>query len=152
MLNQGRNGKKTPTQTGDVMANLTMNDKSPAEDAAFSPVALFGQAILLPAAICVAGVALFWSLPAQAQSFSCADADKPAEFAVCNNENLLALDEKLGNVFTAAYVKAATTPQRQSVTREQSEWLKARNACGADFTCLDLRYREQISRLSQRGA
>ena len=134
------------------MANLTMNENSLAENNAVSPVALLGQAILLPAAICVAGVALFWSLPAQAQSFSCADADKPAEFAVCNNENLLTLDEKLGTVFTTAYVKATTAPQRQSVTREQSEWLKARNACGADFTCLDLRYREQINRLAQRGA
>ena len=134
------------------MANLTMNENSLAENNVVSPVALLGQAILLPAAICVAGVALFWSLPAQAQSFSCADADKPAEFAVCNNENLLTLDEKLGTVFTTAYVKATTAPQRQSVTREQSEWLKARNACGADFTCLDLRYREQINRLAQRGA
>ena len=134
------------------MANLTMNENSLAENNTVSPVALLGQAILLPAAICVAGVALFWSLPAQAQSFSCADADKPAEFAVCNNENLLTLDEKLGTVFTTAYVKATTAPQRQSVTREQSEWLKARNACGADFTCLDLRYREQINRLAQRGA
>ena len=134
------------------MANLTMTENSLAENNTAFPAALLGQAILLPAAICVAGVALFWSLPAQAQSFSCADADKPAEFAVCNNENLLALDEKLGTVFTTAYVKAATAPQRQSVTREQSEWLKARNACGADFTCLDLRYREQINRLAQSGA
>lgn len=145
-------GKKVPNPTGDVMVDLMMNENSPAEDSAASPAALLGQAILLPAAICVAGVALFWSLPAQAQSFSCADAEKPAEFAVCNNENLLTLDEKLGSVFTTAYVKAATAPQRQSVTREQNEWLKARNACGADFTCLDLRYREQINLLSRRGA
>lgn len=131
---------------------MTMNENSLAENNTVSPVALLSQAILLPAAICVAGVALFWSLPAQAQSFSCADAAKPAEFAVCNNESLLTLDEKLGKVFITAYVKAATAPQRQSVTREQSEWLKTRNSCGADFTCLDLRYREQINRLSQRGA
>lgn len=134
------------------MVDLMMHENSPIEEDAASPAALLGQAILLPAAICVAGVALFWSLPAQAQSFSCADAEKPAEFAVCNNENLLTLDERLGNVFTTAYVKATTAPQRQSVTREQNEWLKARNACGADFTCLNLRYREQINRLSQRGA
>ena len=145
-------GEESPNPTGDVMANLTMNENASAEGNAASPAAILGQAILLPAAICIAGVALFWSLPAQAQSFSCADADKPAEFAVCNNENLMTLDEKLGNAFTTAYVKAATTPQRQSVTHEQSQWLKTRNACGADFTCLDLRYREQITRLSGRGA
>ncbi|WP_075996439.1 lysozyme inhibitor LprI family protein [Salaquimonas pukyongi] len=133
------------------MVDLTLN-KNIADNNTVSPAAVLGQAFLLPAAICVAGVALFWSLPAEAQSFPCAEAEKPAEFAVCNNENLLSLDERLSKVFQSAYGKAGTVPQRQSVTREHNEWLKVRNACGADFTCLDLRYREHIDRMSQRGA
>jgi uncharacterized protein len=109
------------------------------------------QAVALPAMVCAFGLALFWSLPANAQSFSCAKAENPAEFAICNDEGLLSLDEKLGNVFADAYVKASTTPQRQAVARDHNNWLKVRNSCRGDFTCLTLRYNERISALSSNS-
>jgi uncharacterized protein len=110
------------------------------------------KALSLPAAICLSGIALFWSLPANAQSFSCASAEKPAEFAICNSEDLLTMDEKLGSVFSTVYVSAATTPQRQAVVREHERWVKRRNACGNDVTCIDLRYKERLSKLSSRAS
>jgi len=105
------------------------------------------QAFALPAMVCAFGLALFWSLPANAQSFSCAQAENPTEFAICNDENLLSLDEKLGTVFASAYTKASTVPQRQAVSRDQDQWLKIRNSCQGDFTCLNLRYQERINAL-----
>ncbi|MGB7287106.1 MAG: hypothetical protein WBC71_09260 [Salaquimonas sp.] len=110
------------------------------------------RAFVLPTAICIGGLALFSSLPASAQSFSCASADETAEFAICNDENLLALDEKLGEVFATKYVSASTSPQRQAVTREHTDWLIKRNACGTDFTCLNLRYEERLNELISRSS
>lgn len=105
------------------------------------------SAFILPAAICIGGMALFWSLPANAQSFSCAEADNPSEFAICNSENLLTLDEKLGSIFASVYVNAPTLPQRQAVAREHSSWVQRRNSCGADFACLNRRYQERLQSL-----
>ena len=110
------------------------------------------RALILPAAICAGGLTLFWSLPANAQSFSCAAAEKPAEFAICNDENLMALDEKLGEAFGDKFVNASTSPARQAVARAHSTWIKKRNECGADFTCLKLRYEERIKVLSSRAS
>ena len=108
------------------------------------------KALGLPAVICAAGFTFFAAPPANAQSFSCDKADQSAEFAICNDENLLILDEQMGKVFAQNYVSASTTPQRQAVTREQTEWLRQRNACGNDFTCLNLRYQERIKALQGR--
>ena len=109
------------------------------------------QALALPTAVCLAGLALFWSLPAQAQSFSCAEASRPAEFAICNSENLLIMDEQVGRTFTEAYLNASSAPQRQSVARQHSDWVKRRNACGNDFTCLNLRYEERLTTLKSQS-
>lgn len=136
------------------MSTITINTTTPNtnRDEVREPglLSVIGQAFILPAAICATGVVLFWSLPAHAQSFSCAEAEKPAEFAICNNEDLLTMDEKLGNAFTRIYVRASTSPERQDMARSHAEWLKKRNACGADFTCLNLRYEERIRTLNSR--
>lgn len=116
------------------------------------------QALVLPAAICAAGVALFWSLPAGAQTVStvpavdCALAEIPAEFAVCNSEELQYLDEQIGNLMQSLLVKATTAPQRQADNRAHQSWLRKRNSCGADFTCLELRYQERLDALSARDS
>ena len=110
------------------------------------------RAFALPAAICLAGMTLFWSLPANAQSFSCAKADNAAQFAICNDEGLMALDEKINDVFAENFVSASTSPARQAVAREHTRWMKKRDACGADFTCLKLRYEERIKAISSRSS
>ena len=106
----------------------------------------------IPAAIFISAISVFWTLPANAQSFSCASAERPAEFAICNSEDLLTMDEKLGTVFSAVYVNASTTPQRQAVVKEHEQWLQQRNACGNDTTCLDLRYKERLNNLQSSAS
>lgn len=108
------------------------------------------QALVLPAAICAFGLTLFWSLPSSAQSFSCAAAERSAEFAICNDETLQQLDQEIGALIRARFEEAETRPQRQATSREHNDWLKKRNACGSDLTCLNLRYEERLSTLSQR--
>lgn len=110
------------------------------------------SALVLPAVICIGGISLFSALPANAQSFACDKAQRTAEFAICNDENLLTMDEQLGREYASKYVNASTSPQRQAVTREQTEWIKKRNACGNDFTCLSLRYEERLKSLRSRSS
>lgn len=110
------------------------------------------SALALPSAICVAGVALFWSLPAHAQSFECASAQRPAEFAICNSEDLMFKDEQLEAAMSKNFVNASTAPQRQQVVREHDAWVKLRNACGNDVTCLNLRYDDRLTVLRSRDS
>lgn len=81
---------------------------------------------------------------AQAQSFSCSRAEVPSEMAICNNENLLMKDERVAGLYADAFVKATQTDNANSLTVQHSTWLKRRNACKADFNCLEKRYDERI--------
>ena len=105
------------------------------------------QAFIIPAAICAAGTLLFWSLPANAQSLNCALASAPSEFAICNDETLIILDEQLEHAFVSNYVHAASTPQQKAVTRDHSKWLKKRNACRNNLGCLANQYKIRIKAL-----
>ncbi|MCF6321859.1 MAG: hypothetical protein L3J32_08850 [Rhizobiaceae bacterium] len=82
------------------------------------------------------------------QSFSCAKAHSQAEFAICNNEELLSLDEKLASMYDHRKANLQTAPQRQKITREHSVWLRKRNSCDLDWSCLKDRYQERIRQLT----
>lgn len=127
---------------------MTMIDsfKSPATE-----TGELARALVLPSLICAAGVALFWTLPANAQQVSCDRAATAAEFTICNSEDLQSLDERLGKVFAASYAAQPTLPQRQAVSRQHGEWLKQRNECGGDPTCIAIRYEERLSGISVPG-
>ena len=85
---------------------------------------------------------------AKAQSFNCAEAQFSAEFAICNNEELLSLDEKVAKIFYLHKSNMPTIPQRQKFARDHSAWILKRNRCDLDWTCLQIRYKERIFQLS----
>jgi uncharacterized protein len=91
---------------------------------------------------------LLSTLFANAQSFSCAKAQFSAEFAICNNEVLLTLDEKLAAIYYHRKSIVGTTPQRQQIARDQNAWVEKRNRCDLDWTCLEISYKERIQRLN----
>jgi len=99
------------------------------------------------AASLLTAASLFMSNPAKAQSFNCANAYKPAELAICNSENLIVLDEKMAKLHAAKTVGYSNKPEKQKFSRDSRRWLKQRNSCKVDFTCLELRYRERIAML-----
>ncbi len=103
--------------------------------------------------VCLAfliGVFSLFTTQSFAQSFSCAKAEIPAEFAICNSENLIVLDEQMAKLHRAQSISFSTKPQVQQFSRNGLTSLKKRNACKQDFTCLELRYRERIRALSGR--
>ncbi len=102
----------------------------------------------LTLAILVIAPFLLSTMYAAGQSFSCAQAHSRAEFAICNNEELLSLDEKLASMYDHRKSNLQTTPQRQQITREHSAWLRKRNNCNLDWSCLKDRYQERIRQLT----
>ncbi len=106
---------------------------------------IFSAGLLVSAAI---GIAMI-STAAKAQSFPCSRAEVPSEMAICNNENLIIKDERLASLFAEALVQATQTNSTESLTNQHSDWLKRRNSCRADFSCLEKSYNERIQSLVQ---
>lgn len=104
---------------------------------------ILAAGLILSAAIGIMTI----SAPANAQSFSCAQAQIPSEHAVCNNESLIIKDERLASLFADALVAAARSDKLQFISAEHSLWLRERNECRNDFDCLEKRYDERILKL-----
>ena len=69
-------------------------------------------------------------------SFDCARAAAPAEFAICANPRLAQLDAEMATAFAAAKSGAPARQQAQ-MDAQQLQWLRRRDACGADAACLE---------------
>ena len=76
-----------------------------------------------------------WSLPTHAASFDCSKASTETEKAICNDNELGALDERLSN----AYAIAKKFGNAQLVKSEQKSWLKLRDTCGNSL-CIKNKY------------
>ncbi len=86
---------------------------------------------------------------ASAQSFDCSQAQISSEFAICNNEVLLTPDEKLAAIYHNRKISVDTTPQRQQISRDHTAWVKKRNGCDLDWTCLETSYIKRIEQLNR---
>ncbi len=92
------------------------------------------------------------AVAAGAQSFDCARADVSAEFAICNDEELVVLDERLAIALARRQANLPTTPQLQALSRDQRAWLRQRDDCRLDWHCLKVRYRQRIAVLDRRDS
>lgn len=106
---------------------------------------ILSAGLLVSAAIGIATI----STAANAQSFPCSRAEVPSEMAICNNENLIFKDERLANLFAEALVQATQTNSTEDLANQHSDWLRKRNDCKTDFSCLEQRYNERIESLVQ---
>lgn len=89
-----------------------------------------------------AGLALaLLSGAAQAASFDCGAARRPAERSICADKALSALDDQLDAAYRAAMAEAVDPP---ALARGQWVWLGQRDRC-SDAACLQRAYRERIA-------
>ncbi len=100
--------------------------------------------MLLTLTALVAAPLLLSTVFASAQSFNCAKANTKAEFAICNNEDLLSLDEQMAAVFHIQRSKLPSSSDRQKASQVQTKWLKKRNSCNLDWQCLQVQYNDRI--------
>jgi len=86
-----------------------------------------GQLNIPYAIVGIGGLCLALLAPASAnaQSFSCARAQIPSELAICNNEDLIILDEELSSRFADTRVTAANRADRGPTNHQCSARLVA---------------------------
>ncbi len=61
------------------------------------------------------------------------------------------MDEKLAAMVAQRFSRARTLAQRQELSLQQSQWMTERDRCGANWTCLEARYRDRITGLADIG-
>lgn len=83
---------------------------------------------------------------AQAASFDCTRARSADERAICGNRVLEDRDVEL-SVLYGLIVKLVPMGSRDSIRREQTQWLSQRGRCGADIPCLRRTYDRRIASL-----
>ncbi|MBX7135387.1 MAG: hypothetical protein K1X67_22180 [Fimbriimonadaceae bacterium] len=95
---------------------------------------------ILPALL----VLMALSGPASAASFDCSQARTEAEHAVCSDDELSVLDEKMA----ALVRKLATESSNPAELRNsQIEWARSAEQCGGDVECLKASYVRRIQQL-----
>lgn len=97
----------------------------------------------------VAAAVLLTLLPAAAHAagFDCAKAASPTEKTICADAALSKLDGDLAAAWKQALAKGGDTAALKAA---QVKWLKQRDRCGADESCLGDRYRERLASLNGR--
>lgn len=93
---------------------------------------------LLVSAFLITG--LHASPQAEAEPISCADADEPSDYAICNSETLLLLDEELSQIAQQRFSRLETESEREGFRSAQIDWTNDRSACGANAECLKAHY------------
>lgn len=83
-------------------------------------------------------------IASRAASFDCAKAASPTEKAICATPALSQFDSELAVAWKAALAKSH---DGAALKREQQQWLRLRDACGDDKSCVADRYKERIAAL-----
>ncbi|RZF52946.1 hypothetical protein EXE30_07380 [Acinetobacter halotolerans] len=86
-----------------------------------------------------------------AASFSCQAAKLKIEQRICNERRLNDADVKLATTYQII-LHALPMGGRDAEKAKQSRWLKQRNACGANTSCIEdayLRRQQQLDQLLQ---
>jgi uncharacterized protein len=94
--------------------------------------------------VMLSAVALvFLSAPAFSQAFNCDFAKLPDEIAICRDDSLKALDEKMADAFFSVRQQLDKDGQGR-MNRLQKQFLKDRGFCGTDGNCIATAYDAQM--------
>jgi uncharacterized protein len=97
----------------------------------------FSPVIVIALLLAVSGVS-------HASSFDCTSAASPSEKAICADAYTSNLDKKLGELWSATLPKVADP---KALKTDQLQWLKQRNLCADDLSCLRQKYQMRITEL-----
>lgn len=86
---------------------------------------------------------------AHAASFDCAKASKPDEIAICKSQRLSDLDVKMATLYGVRMEIPMMMGARGAAQDEQRAFLKEREACGGDDTCIENAYTTRIGELER---
>lgn len=83
-------------------------------------------------------------------SFNCAEDLGLAEQTICGSRTLAELDLRLAVQYFEVYGQL-NRARGLVLRKEQRDWLKKRNSCQADASCLETTYRQRLERLANIG-
>lgn len=84
----------------------------------------------------------------QAASFACEKARLTAEKTICQVRALNDADVKMATIY-AMVLHALPMGGRDQQKQLQWQWLKSRNQCGANTTCLSIAYQQRQQQLDR---
>ncbi len=79
-------------------------------------------------------------------SFDCKKHYLPAEVAICSNADLARLDVDLDKAYSQTS-RGLSTSRRQALVMEQRQWLRGRDTCGSNVSCIGLQYQARLGQL-----
>jgi uncharacterized protein len=88
---------------------------------------------------------LIAALPAQAASFDCTKAATSIDKLICNDRELLKLDDKLDSAYKASL---KNSPHTIAIRQSQRKWMRVRNDC-TDTACVKLTYESRLKELTE---
>ena len=94
-------------------------------------------------------ITILLSTPIFAASFDCSKAGSPFEKAICSNQTLSSLDEKLADAYKNARASSQNPDQLKA---EQINWIKSARACGTDAGCIESSYKARLAILTSTQA
>jgi len=97
--------------------------------------------VLLSSLFCINGLGL-----AHAASFSCDKAETSTEKTICQNRSLNDADVKMATTYNIV-VHALPMGGRYAEKGAQYQWLKQRDSCRANVSCITQRYTERQKHL-----
>jgi uncharacterized protein len=80
-------------------------------------------------------------------AFNCAGKLNASESAICRSSELSFLDQQLSSAYAALLRESVGLSLRSGFQSEQKEWLRQRNSCGSDETCIAAKYNTRIEQL-----
>jgi uncharacterized protein len=101
-------------------------------------------------AMTVAAMTIVVSSTASAADYApidCTKAKSPAQTAICRSYPLGQAEARMATLFGIS-MSLVAMGQRGDIGDAQKEWLKVREACGADAGCLAEAYRKRIATLN----
>jgi uncharacterized protein len=107
-------------------------------------------ALARPAGLALAIAMLIAETPARAANYApldCGKAASAAETAICRDYALGQAEARMATLFGIATALVGMG-QRGDIGDQQRQWIKMRDACGADISCLARAYRARIEELS----
>ena len=88
---------------------------------------------------------------AKGPSFSCTQAARADERAICHSSALSAKDRRMARDYRAL-LSCLGMGSRDAEKDYQTAWLQRRAGCGADRVCISRLYRQRIAELAPRAA
>lgn len=99
----------------------------------------------VPALSILVLIATVHAAPAQ-PSFDCSRALTATERQICGRDHLSSLDREMATLY-GSVVGSGDARLRVAIGLWQKTWLRQRDICGADATCIDRQYRGRIAEL-----